>query len=71
MVFLFALNHIKRTGGLEQRGHASYCVLPLEFKLVDSQSLSILQLFNLFLFLIVASDLLIDDHLHAPTGRMT
>ena len=38
-------------------------VLSLKFELVDSQSLSVLQLLNLFHLLIEASDLLIDDHL--------
>lgn len=46
-----------------------YRVLPLEFKLVDSQSLRVLQLLDLLHLLVVASDLLVDDHLHASRGR--
>lgn len=47
----------------------SHRILSLQFQLVDGQSLSVLQLLDLLHLLVVASDLLIDDHLHAPGGR--
>ncbi len=47
----------------------SHRVLSLELELVDSQSLGVLQLFNLIHLLVVESDLLIDEHLHTPTGE--
>lgn len=48
---------------------ASHRILSLQFQLVDGQSLSVLQLLDLLHLLVVASDLLIDDHLNAPRGR--
>lgn len=47
----------------------SHRVLSLELELVNSQSLGVLQLLDLLHLLVVASDLLVDDHLDTPAGR--
>lgn len=47
-------------------GPASHRVLSLQLELVDGQSFGVLQLLDLLHLLIVASDLLVDDHLHTP-----
>lgn len=66
-LMVLTMKQVQAPGASEQRG-VSYGVLPLEFQLVDSQSLCVLQLLDLFHFLIVAPDLLVDDHLHTTTG---
>lgn len=49
---------------------ASHRVLSLQFELVDGQCFGVLQLLNLLHLLVVASDLLVDDHLDATAeGR--
>lgn len=65
--FLMSMKQVQARGASEECG-VSYGVLPLEFQLVDSQSLCVLQLLDLFHSLIVAPDLLVDDHLHTTTG---
>lgn len=46
-----------------------YRVFSLEFELVNSQSLGVLQLLDLLHPLVVASGLLNDEHLYTPTGK--
>lgn len=53
----------RATGSVQAQTHR---VLPLELELVDGQSLGVLQLLDLLHLLVVAADLLVDDHLHAP-----
>lgn len=49
---------------------ASHRVLSLQLELVDGQCFGVLQLLDLLHLLVVASDLLVDDHLDAPAeGR--
>lgn len=66
--FETTLNKKKKKISRARQGCFSYCVLSLEFELVNSQSLRVLQLLDLLHLLVVASDLLIDDHLYTPTG---
>lgn len=47
----------------------THCVLSLEFQLVNSQGLSVLQLLNLLHLLVVSPDLLHDEHLHTPVCK--
>lgn len=49
----------------------TYRVVSLQFELVDGQGLSVLQLLDLLHLLVVAPDLLVDEHLHAPDRRGT
>lgn len=49
--------------------HICYRVLPLEFELVNSQRLGVLQLLDLLHPLVVASGLLNDEHLYTPSGK--
>lgn len=49
--------------------HICYRVLPLEFELVNSQRLGVLQLLDLLHPLVVASGLLNDEHLYTPAGK--
>lgn len=50
-------------------GAVSHRVLSLKLELVDCQSFGVLQLLDLLHLLVVASDLLSDDHLHTPAAR--